>query len=92
MNIQTIQVTYYVLFIVTFPDGIEGEETRIAGYFSDEDEAKKVADLKRGCYGSKGTVIRKELQDISYIHVIYETAQEWANNVLTVNESKKVNF
>ena len=79
-------VTKYVLFAANFATGERNSENR--GYFSSESEAKKIADLPEGWYGSKGSVYKSEF-DANKLPKYYNTAMEWANDNLTPNKIKQ---
>jgi len=92
MSIETIKTTVYRLYLVTFPDGDDGNKTKREGYFSSELEAKKVADLKRGCWGAKGNVRSEDFKTEREIPSYWITAREWARNNMTVSEYENSNF
>ena len=79
-------VTKYVLYAVNFATNEIHTENR--GYFSSEEEAKKIADLPEGWYGTKGSVHRVEFSHAN-LPKYFETAMDWANDNLTPNKIKK---
>ena len=92
MSVQTITVTYYRLYRVTYPDGEDGSRDSIAGFFSKEEEAKKLANRKGGSWNSLGRVQEFDYKDVSDLPSYFETVLEWAENTLTVKEFRAFGF
>ena len=92
MSVQTITTTVYRLFLVTFPAGEEGQRQEVAGYFSKYDEAIKVANLKRGAWGTSGSIRTKDFISSDDLPFYFDTAVEWGETTLTVKEFRKANL
>jgi len=88
MNIKT--VTYFVLYEVVFGTGEDGSINKSAGFFNVETEADKVAKLKRGSYNTEGDVDIREFANDVELPPIYETAEQWYRQNLTVVEYEKL--
>lgn len=89
MKPQKITIEYYRFYLVTFPEGEEGERVKKAGYFVSETEAKKIANLKKGCWGAKGIVKTEDFPHDESFPDYFTSADDWAVNNLTVVEYKK---
>ena len=87
MSLEIKTVKHYILHQVIF--STSEYDTNIDSWFTTENEAKKIANLKRGWYGSSGQVHKVDLVERSLPTKYYETADEWAKDNLTYNEYMK---
>ena len=83
-ELEVITVKYYRLFVVTFPT--DDRNSKVEGYFTSQEEADKVASLKRGWYGGTGSTYIKDFDSTKGLPVYYKSADEWAKDKLTYNE------
>ena len=80
---KTKQITFFVYWRVSFPEGNEGETSKEYN-FESEEEANKCACVPFGCYNSKGNV-DEMLTDIDQGEPnvqLYMTADEWGRQNL----------